>query len=83
MEGNLDDLHNYEVFSPPLTPENDPILFNFADQPHSQDIHHDVVEVNLPDYHEVTQPPPIPPDDHAVHQALHEYGGQEEGYKGG
>ena len=72
-----------EVFSPPLTPENDPVLFNFANQPHSQDIHHDAVEVIQADYHEVDQPSLTPPDDRATHQALHEYGGQRRRLQGG
>ena len=72
-----------EVLSPPLTPENDPVLFNFANQPHSQDIHHDAVEVIQAEYHEVDQPSLISPDVRAAHQALHEYEGQRRGLQGG
>ena len=72
-----------EVFSPPLTPENDPVLFNFANQPHSQDIHHDAVEVIQAEYHEIDQPFLISPDVRAAHQVLQEYEGQRRGLQGG
>ena len=74
------------MFSPPVTPENYPILFNFLNQPHSQD-DVDVLEANQ---HDVAQPPPEPPDDERTrrfprvdYQALHEHGGQEGGFQGG
>ena len=48
---------------------------------HSHYIHHgNVVVILHADYHEVTQRSLISPDDHAVHQAMHGYGG---GFKGG
>ena len=56
------------VFSPPVTPENYPILFNFTEQPLSQDIHHEAVEKVQANHHEATQPPPEPPDDQDVDQ---------------
>ena len=55
-----------EVFSPPVTLINYPILFNFLNQPHSQAVHHDDVEVMKANQHDVVvQPPPEPPDEHA------------------
>ena len=63
-----------QVLSLPLNPENDPVL-NFANQLHSHDIHHGAVVVIQADYHEVSQPSGLSPDDRAAHQAMHGYGG--------
>ena len=55
-----------EVFSPPVTLINYPILFNFLNQPHSQAVPHDDVEVMKANQHDVVvQPPPEPPDEYA------------------
>ena len=67
IEDNLDSTID-EVFSPAVTRDNYPILFNFAAQPISQVIQHDAAEVIQADHHETVQPPPEPPDYQAADQ---------------
>ena len=98
IEENLENFDD-EVFSPPVTPENYPILFNFLNQPHSPIVPLYDVDVMGVNQHDVVQPPPEPPDDSIVqftlqderprrfprvdYQALHEHGGREGGVQGG
>ena len=96
IEENLDTFDD-EVFSPPVTPENYPILFSFLNQTHSEAAPRDGVDVIEANQHDAVQPPPEPPDEQAIdqfhfhdqrprrfprvdYQALHEYGGQKEGF---
>ena len=97
IEANLDDAYTEEVFSPSVSQENYPILFNFVDIPQSQ-IDYDADKEEAPQL-EVVQPPPKPNDTTDTHNtpyegrsrrfprvdyaALHEYGRHETGQQGG